>query len=69
MNSTVDAIKNATAGSSAATRANVLGAQLNKTRALSQARQQADAINAAEDAKAQQFNFMTAIIICNLIIP
>ena len=55
-NSTSDNIKNATAGSQAAMRSNLLGAQLNMQKGLSEARQSAEAQNRQQRIAADQFN-------------
>ncbi len=53
---TADALANASRGSLGNLRSNLLGAQLNKTKALSDAYLKADQINNAEKSKAQEFN-------------
>ena len=55
-NMTSQALTGASGGSTSALRSNILGAGLNRNKAISDAYLKADNINRGEDAKAQQFN-------------
>lgn len=55
-NNSAQALASASGGSSSALRSNILGAQLNRTKALSAAQAQASAMNRQQDQFGQQFN-------------
>lgn len=57
-NNTSDALANASGGNTSSLRASLLGAQLNKSKAMSDAYMKASDVNRGEDNKAQQFDNM-----------